>query len=85
MPWSTEQRERERKTRLRCRYALLTKETWPRWSGDAKQGVRHILKSVAMADDEFQMGKTKVFIKAPESVWLCTLCCLGFECHVVCS
>ena len=50
------------------RYALLTKETWPQWRGDARQGVTHILRSVNMAQDEFQMGQSKVFIKAPESV-----------------
>ena len=50
------------------RYALLTQETWPRWNGDARRGVEHILKSVNMSQDEFQMGRAKVFIKAPESV-----------------
>jgi hypothetical protein len=47
---------------------LLTKETWPQWRGDVRKGVVHILKSVAMAADEYQLGKTKLFIKAPESV-----------------
>ena len=50
------------------RYALLTQETWPRWNGDARRGVEHILRSVNMSQDEFQMGRAKVFIKAPESV-----------------
>ena len=52
------------------RYALLTKETWPQWRGDVRQGVIHILKSVSMAQDEYQLGKSKLFIKAPESVKL---------------
>ena len=47
---------------------MLTEETWPRWNGDARRGVEHILKSVKMDKGEFQMGKAKVFIKAPESV-----------------
>ncbi|XP_028437293.1 myosin IEb [Perca flavescens] len=52
------------------RYAILTKETWPRWRGDERQGVMHLLKSVNMDQDQFQLGKTKVFIKAPESLFL---------------
>jgi hypothetical protein len=50
------------------RYALLTKETWPQWRGDVREGVVHILRSVSMAKGEFQLGKSKLFIKAPESV-----------------
>lgn len=52
------------------RYAILTKETWPSWRGDEKQGVLHLLHSVNMDSDQFQLGKTKVFIKAPESLFL---------------
>ncbi|XP_035228007.1 unconventional myosin-Ie-like [Stegodyphus dumicola] len=52
------------------RYAILTKQTWPSWAGDPKQGVIHILRSVNMDDDNYQLGKTKIFIKAPESLFL---------------
>nr|DBA31710.1 TPA: hypothetical protein GDO54_007499 [Pyxicephalus adspersus] len=52
------------------RYAILTKETWPAWRGDEKKGVLHLLHSVNMEPDQFQLGKTKVFIKAPESLFL---------------
>ncbi|XP_043935265.1 unconventional myosin-Ie-like [Protopterus annectens] len=52
------------------RYAILTKETWPVWRGDEKQGVLHLLRSVNMDADQFQLGKSKVFIKAPESLFL---------------
>ncbi|XP_040020373.2 myosin IEb [Gasterosteus aculeatus] len=52
------------------RYAILTKETWPRWSGEQRRGVLHLLNSVHMDQDQFQLGKTKVFIKAPESLFL---------------
>uniref|UniRef100_A0A8C3ARL7 Myosin IEb n=1 Tax=Cyclopterus lumpus TaxID=8103 RepID=A0A8C3ARL7_CYCLU len=52
------------------RYAILTKETWPRWKGKERQGVLHLLNSVHMDQDQFQLGKTKVFIKAPESLFL---------------
>ncbi|XP_051576814.1 unconventional myosin-Ie-like [Myxocyprinus asiaticus] len=52
------------------RYAILTKESWPQWRGDEKQGVLHLLKSVNMDSDQYQLGKTKIFIKAPESLFL---------------
>ncbi|KAK1160736.1 unconventional myosin-Ie isoform X1 [Acipenser oxyrinchus oxyrinchus] len=52
------------------RYAILTKESWPTWRGDEKQGVMHLLRSVNMDTDQFQLGRTKVFIKAPESLFL---------------
>lgn len=50
------------------RYAILTDETYPSWRGDPKQGIAHIMNSVHMDDDQWQTGKTKVFIKNPESV-----------------
>ncbi|KAL2084597.1 hypothetical protein ACEWY4_020115 [Coilia grayii] len=52
------------------RYAILTKETWPRWRGEEKKGVLHLLSSVNMDSDQYQLGKTKIFIKAPESLFL---------------
>ncbi|KFW83632.1 Unconventional myosin-Ie, partial [Manacus vitellinus] len=52
------------------RYAILTKATWPSWRGEEKQGVLHLLQSVNMDSDQYQLGKSKVFIKAPESLFL---------------
>ncbi|TSK20050.1 Unconventional myosin-Ie [Bagarius yarrelli] len=52
------------------RYAILTKESWPTWRGDEKQGVLHLLRSVHMDQDQYQLGRTKLFIKAPESLFL---------------
>ncbi|XP_071858540.1 unconventional myosin-Ie isoform X1 [Bombus fervidus] len=51
------------------RYGILTKETWPRWSGNEKQGVEWILKSLDINRSQYQLGKTKLFIKAPESLF----------------
>ncbi|KAF0306245.1 Unconventional myosin-Ie [Amphibalanus amphitrite] len=51
------------------RYAILTKETWPMWRGDPRQGIQLIMKAGCLDDDQFQLGKTKVFIKAPESLF----------------
>ncbi|XP_077576442.1 myosin IEb isoform X2 [Stigmatopora nigra] len=52
------------------RYAILTRETWPVWSGEPRRGVLHLLGSVNMDEDQFQLGQSKVFIKAPESLFL---------------
>ncbi|XP_037738490.1 unconventional myosin-Ie [Chelonia mydas] len=52
------------------RYAILTPETWPAWRGDEKQGVVHLLHAVNMDPDQYQLGQSKVFIKAPESLFL---------------
>ncbi|XP_021942129.1 unconventional myosin-If-like, partial [Zootermopsis nevadensis] len=49
------------------RYAILTKETWPCWKGDDRKGIEWIMRSVHMEKSQFQLGKTKVFVKAPES------------------
>ncbi|NXB82731.1 MYO1F protein, partial [Donacobius atricapilla] len=52
------------------RYAILTPETWPSWRGDERKGVQHLLRSVNMDPDQYQMGQSKVFIKNPESLFL---------------
>ncbi|KAJ8272375.1 hypothetical protein COCON_G00112340 [Conger conger] len=52
------------------RYAILTKESWPTWRGEEKQGVLHLLRSVNMEQDQYQLGHSKLFIKAPESLFL---------------
>ncbi|KAL8611996.1 Unconventional myosin-Ie [Nucella lapillus] len=52
------------------RYAILTPETYPAWRGDPRQGVTHLMNCVNMDRDQFQLGKTKVFVKNPESLFL---------------
>ena len=39
------------------------------WTGDAKSGVRQILKDTSIPPEEWQMGVTKVFIKTPETLF----------------
>ena len=39
------------------------------WTGDAKSGARQILKDTSIPAEEFQMGVTKAFIKAPETLF----------------
>ncbi|KAJ3038615.1 Unconventional myosin-Ie [Rhizophlyctis rosea] len=52
------------------RFAILTKETWPAWHGDPHQGIKIIMQSVDMDSKEWQMGRTKIFVKSPESLFL---------------
>eukprot|EP00106_Octopus_bimaculoides_P005095 XP_014772537.1 PREDICTED: unconventional myosin-Ie-like [Octopus bimaculoides] len=52
------------------RYAILTPETWPQWRGDTLRGIKHLMDSVNISPDQFQLGTTKVFIKNPESLFL---------------
>ena len=52
------------------RYAIITKETWPRWTGEPARGIKHVMDSVSMEPSQWQMGKSKIFIKAPESLFL---------------
>lgn len=52
------------------RYSILTKETYPKWTGAPRDGVVHLLNTVGMDDDQYQLGTTKVFIKNPESLFL---------------
>ena len=50
------------------RYAIISKETWPEWRGDPRAGIKIIMNAVNMDSSEYQLGKTKIFIKTPESV-----------------
>ncbi|KAK2841421.1 hypothetical protein Q7C36_013000 [Tachysurus vachellii] len=52
------------------RYAILTLETFPQWHGGEQQGVLHLLRSVNMDNDQYQLGRTKIFVKNPESLFL---------------
>lgn len=39
------------------------------WTGDAKSGAKQIMKDTSIPSEEFQMGVTKAFIKAPETLF----------------
>ncbi|KAJ3306091.1 Unconventional myosin-Ie, partial [Blyttiomyces sp. JEL0837] len=52
------------------RFAILTTQTWPSWHGNAHEGIKIIMDSVNMDPKEWQLGKQKVFIKSPESLFL---------------
>jgi myosin-1 len=52
------------------RFAILSAETFPRWNGAPRDGIKKIMSSVDMNSEEWQLGKSKVFIKSPESLFL---------------
>lgn len=49
-------------------YAILTAETWPKWTESFVDGVLHIVDKMHLDRREIQIGKTKIFIKSVESV-----------------
>jgi myosin-1 len=49
------------------RYGIVNQET-KFWKGPVDKGIEKIMNSVNMDRDQWQMGKTKVFVKSPESV-----------------
>jgi myosin-1 len=51
------------------RYGIVCSKT-NFWNGPVDKGIKLIMDSVNMDADQWQLGKTKVFIKSPESVRL---------------
>lgn len=49
------------------RYKLICKATWPNYPGSDPDGVKEILREHQL-DHDAAYGKTKVFIRSPESV-----------------
>ena len=54
------------------RFGILSSATYPEWRGSDKDGCRKILSAIAkripgLNKEEAQLGKTKVFIRQPES------------------
>lgn len=50
------------------RYAIVSPQTWPCFQGDQQRACEIICDSVHMEKNQYQMGKTKIFVKNPESV-----------------
>ena len=51
------------------RYKAISKETWPSWHGPNKEGAGHIMSAMGFTDDEYKLGKTKIFIRHPKSLF----------------
>ena len=46
----------------------LSKPTWPKFSGSAVDGCLAIVKAEKLLDAEYQVGRTKIFIRNPMTV-----------------
>lgn len=51
------------------RYKLLCQYTWPHFSGAIIDGVALIIRSVPLPGAEFTIGRKKVFIRSPRTVY----------------
>ncbi len=45
------------------RYKLLSLLTWPKWEGSAKEGVLLILSDLVLPQEEFYIGRGRVFLR----------------------
>ena len=52
------------------RYKMLGGTTWPVWDGQPRGGVKEILHNLGIGDDEYSFGRTKIFIRNPQTVSL---------------
>ncbi|XP_060124405.1 unconventional myosin-Ic isoform X2 [Zootoca vivipara] len=51
------------------RYKSLCPETWPTWDGRPHDGVAVLLKHLGYKQEEFKMGRTKIFIRFPKTLF----------------
>ncbi|XP_076020339.1 unconventional myosin-Ih [Genypterus blacodes] len=51
------------------RYKPLCPDTWPRWKGTAAEGVKCLIKHLGYRSDEYKMGRTKIFIRHPRTLF----------------
>uniref|UniRef100_A0A672ZM40 Myosin IHb n=1 Tax=Sphaeramia orbicularis TaxID=375764 RepID=A0A672ZM40_9TELE len=51
------------------RYKPLCPDTWPNWRGTAAEGVRCLIKYLGYRSDEYKMGRTKIFIRHPKTLF----------------
>ncbi|XP_024113501.1 unconventional myosin-Ic isoform X2 [Oryzias melastigma] len=51
------------------RYKALCPETWPNWKGTAAEGVRCLIKHLGFKPDEYKLGRTKIFIRHPRTLF----------------
>jgi myosin heavy subunit len=46
----------------------LSEATWPKYSGSAQDGCLEVIKAEKLLDAEYQVGRTKIFIRNPMTV-----------------
>lgn len=51
------------------RYKCLSKQTWPKFHGDPKEGVQILVCALGYEAEEYKMGRTKIFIRYPKTLF----------------
>ncbi|KAM4648356.1 unconventional myosin-Ic isoform 3-T4 [Amazona ochrocephala] len=51
------------------RYKSLCPETWPTWDGRPHDGVAVLVKHLGYKQEEYKMGRTKIFIRFPKTLF----------------
>uniref|UniRef100_A0A8C4VI42 Unconventional myosin-Ia n=1 Tax=Gopherus evgoodei TaxID=1825980 RepID=A0A8C4VI42_9SAUR len=51
------------------RYKMLCKQTWPKWKGDARDGVQALLTDLHIPPAELAYGRSKIFIRTPRTLF----------------
>ncbi|RWS14903.1 unconventional myosin-Ic-like protein [Dinothrombium tinctorium] len=51
------------------RYKSLCPQTWPNFKGTAKEGVKCLVNYLNYKQEEYRMGKTKLFIRLPRTLF----------------
>lgn len=51
------------------RYKMLSKKSWPKWKDTPRAGTELLLKEHSIKDEEFRLGKTKIFIRNPKTLF----------------
>ena len=50
------------------RYKMLALATWPSWHGVPGEGVAELLEALQIPEEDYALGKTKIFIRNPRTV-----------------
>ncbi|XP_010602274.2 unconventional myosin-Ih isoform X3 [Fukomys damarensis] len=51
------------------RYKSLCPDTWPHWPGPPGEGVERLIKYIGYKPEEYKLGKTKIFIRFPRTLF----------------
>ncbi|XP_008070623.2 unconventional myosin-Ih [Carlito syrichta] len=51
------------------RYKSLCPDTWPHWHGPPAEGVERLIKYIGYRPEEYKLGKTKIFIRFPKTLF----------------
>nr|DBA22861.1 TPA: hypothetical protein GDO54_013853 [Pyxicephalus adspersus] len=51
------------------RYKSLCPDTWPNWTGPAREGVERLVKYIGYQPNEYKLGRSKLFIRFPRTLF----------------